>query len=111
MTDYHVAAKDVYDAEQAAFIDLGNAQASPLWQEAIAFLRTELAPVAEEVRAAISTSPNDHHWIAGYHFGWGMAVRNLLRQHGFGEDDFRIDNLDNIYVELVEAAMATEQNQ
>lgn len=38
------------------------------------------------------------------HHGWGTAVRNLLREHGFGEKEFGVDNLDDYYVPLVEVA-------
>lgn len=41
------------------------------------------------------------------HFTWGMAVRNLLRDKGYGEKYFDVDNLDDYYVELIEKA-ATE---
>ena len=44
-------------------------------------------------------------WFAPYHFTWGMAIRNALRQNGFGEEYFMIENLDDIYVELVEDAV------
>jgi hypothetical protein len=36
---------------------------------------------------------------------WGMSVRNLLRQKGFSEEHFGIDNLDDIYISLVEEAL------
>lgn len=41
----------------------------------------------------------------GMHFGFGMAVRNLLRKEGFGEDYFGIENLDDVYVPLLEMAV------
>lgn len=41
--------------------------------------------------------------------GWGMGVRNALREHGFGEEPFGVRNLDNIYVPLIEEAV-TEQD-
>jgi hypothetical protein len=44
-------------------------------------------------------------WFAMYHHGWGTAIRNVLRQKGFGEEYFNINNLDDIYVELVEDAV------
>lgn len=70
---------------------------------ALAMLRTELAPVVPQVKAAYLVDPEG--WIAHYHFGWGMAVRNLLREKGFGEEYFKIHNLDDIYVALVEEAL------
>ncbi len=39
------------------------------------------------------------------HHGWGTAVRNLLRTEGFGEKELGVDNLDDYYTALVEAAV------
>ena len=39
------------------------------------------------------------------HFGWGMAVRNLLRDKGFLDNMTKTGNLDDYYVQLVEAAV------
>jgi hypothetical protein len=45
-------------------------------------------------------------WLPdGWHFGGGMAIRNLLRKHGFSEEYFGVGNLDDIYIGLVEEAM------
>ena len=69
---------------------------------ALEMLRQELASVKDQIRAAYTAAPTD--WYVAYHFGWGIAVRNLLREKGFGEDYFKIHNLDDIYVPLVEEA-------
>ena len=70
---------------------------------ALAMLHTELNSVLAEIKNAYRDSPKE--WWVGYHFGWGMAVRNLLREKGFGESYFKIHNLDDIYVPLVEEAL------
>lgn len=70
---------------------------------AIEMLAKELAHSCEEIKESIKNDPKN--WITPYHFGWGMSIRNLLRDKGFGEDYFKVDNLDNIYVQLVEEAM------
>jgi hypothetical protein len=44
----------------------------------------------------------------GLHHGWGTAVRNLLRARGYGERELKVDNLDDYYVALVEAAVMGE---
>ena len=59
--------------------------------------------VVDQIRTAIAADPE--HWVAPYHFFWGMAIRNALRQAGFGEDYWPIWNLDDIYVPLVERAV------
>ena len=44
----------------------------------------------------------------GYHFfGGGMQVRNFFRQNGYSESNLGIANLDNIYVDIIEKAIAT----
>jgi len=70
--------------------------------QAIGFLFGKLTD-QDRIREAIKADPKE--WWACYHFFWGMSVRNLLRQHGMGEDFFGVANLDDIYIELVEDAM------
>lgn len=95
----------MHDAMQEAADDLNVATASPLWAEAVTMLRHELATVAPSIRAAIRDASPVYGWVAPYHMGWGMSIRNLLRNRGFGEKAFGIHNLDNIYAELVEEAV------
>jgi hypothetical protein len=71
-------------------------------------LRTELASVKDQVRAACAADPEG--WYTEFHFGWGMAVRNLLREKNFGEDYFHVHNLDDIYVALIEEALGLEDS-
>ena len=49
------------------------------------------------------TGIQKHEW--GFHFTWGMAVRNLLRSGGFGEKELEVDNLDDYYVAIIEMAV------
>jgi hypothetical protein len=39
------------------------------------------------------------------HFGWGMAIRNLLRTHGLDEQAAGINNWDDYYIAVIEVAM------
>ncbi len=71
---------------------------------AVEYLRRSIhSAAAKQVREAIADSPE--HWVAPYHFGWGMAIRNDLRRAGYGEEYWPIWNLDDIYVPLVERAV------
>lgn len=70
---------------------------------ALAMLKVELSTDVARIKDAFKKFPKE--WWIQYHFGWGMAIRNLLRRKGFGEDYFKIDNLDDYYVELVEEAL------
>ena len=71
---------------------------------AIAMLKKELPMMTqEEIRACIKDDPIQ--WVIPYHMDWGMAIRNLLRDKDFGEEHFKVGNLDDIYAELVEEAV------
>lgn len=74
---------------------------------ALAMLAGELNQVLEEISLAYKADPDC--WFAPYHFTWGMAVRNLLRDKGFDEAYFGIHNLDDIYIPLVEEALGLKQ--
>ena len=41
----------------------------------------------------------------GFHLSGGMAVRNYFRTQGYAEDKLGIENLDNVYVSVVEQAI------
>jgi len=93
-------------AEQQRVSDLQIARTaeSAKWAAAVTFLREWLSPtVKQQVREVIRVQSPD--WPAAYHMVWGMGVRNALREHGFGEKDFGVLNLDNVYIELVEEAV------
>lgn len=69
---------------------------------AVKMLQEELKAVLPEVAEIIKK--NRLGWAVGYHFGWGMTVRNLLRGKEFGEKYFEIENLDDYYIPLIEMA-------
>jgi len=58
------------------------------------------------MRRLQAANPND--WYVSQHFFGGMAVRNYLREYGFGEKYWPIWNLDDIYVFLLEDAIDKE---
>ena len=95
---------DELKAAQKEREDLAKARLSPLWPNAAAMLRAEIpASEQQQIRDSIAADPKS--WSTPYHFWWGMSIRNVLRDRGFGERDFQIRNLDNIYVQLVEEAV------
>jgi hypothetical protein len=51
--------------------------------------------------------PNEKRYAAWLspHFGFGMQVRNALRRAGFGEQALGVLNLQDIYLDLLEAAV------
>lgn len=71
-------------------------------QQAVDFLKDNLVD-QDFLREEINKDPEN--WISPLHFNWGMFIRNLLRQNGFGEEFFPVDDLDDIYVELIEEAV------
>jgi hypothetical protein len=73
-------------------------------KKAIAYLKSKLTEQTKhQLRGAIADDPEE--WFAPYHFQWGMAMRNLLRSAGFGEEQLKVSNLDDVYVELIEDAI------
>lgn len=77
---------------------------TPEWH--VEFKRLWLEPanrIEEEVCPVCNGTLKTHEM--GMHFGWGMGIRNYLRQQGYGEKWFGIDNLDDFYVTLVEMAL------
>jgi hypothetical protein len=69
-----------------------------------------LAMLAQELRFSVADIRREYkadpeNWSSAYHFWWGMAVRNLLREKGYGEAYFKVHNLDDIYISLVEEAL------
>jgi hypothetical protein len=74
---------------------------------AVAMLQAEFPA---KVKRQVLKSYRKHgklEWIHAemQHFGWGMAVRNLLRDKGFLDNMTKTGNLDDYYVQLVEAAV------
>ena len=74
-------------------------------RKAIDFLKTWI--YKEDIkRIYIAMKKDPEGWIWPHHFHWGMAVRNALRTAKYGEEYFKIGNLDDIYTELVEEAVS-----
>jgi hypothetical protein len=48
---------------------------------------------------------NPYRWASAYHFGWGMSIRNLLRQNVCLDDKLPTGNWDDYYVQCVEYAL------
>ena len=59
--------------------------------------------VFQSVKDAMGKDPKK--WWIPAHLYWGMGVRNMLRTNGFLDDRSPSGNLDDIYIELVEAAV------
>lgn len=65
-------------------------------------------PMMQILARMMQEQPND--WNIGLHFGWGMAMRNLLRSNGYGEQELGIGNLDDYYAALIEEAVLGDGN-
>jgi len=71
---------------------------------AVNFLKSELSEeVKIQLREVYAADPE--HWISRYHFGWGMGVRNSLRDAGFKDDRLPGRNWDDYYFQLIEIAI------
>ena len=65
----------------------------------------EAVPEGVQKLIRIAYSVNPESWYAPYHFSWGMALRNHLREKGFTDKEVPDRNLDDYYVALVEYAL------
>jgi len=97
-------------------------------QAATVFLRDWLFPVEISKITALLEKCGHQQWVWHLHdeeiaqaelypqekkyavllqskFGFGMQVRNALRRAGFGEQELGVPSLDDIYVDLLEAAV------
>lgn len=102
MTEFNIEERR-YDPLVAAEKDLERAKSTDLWEGAVRYLRENMPnTLLEQTRDLYEDSPDN--WIAPYHFSTGMWIRNELRNNGYGEKEFDIGNMDNIYVELLEEA-------
>ena len=82
------------------------------FDEAVLFLKNWLTQtmsqdepdksMLEIITKMIKENPTE--WWVGHHFGWGMGIRNLLRENGHGEKELGVDNLDDHYIPLIERA-------
>jgi len=76
-------------------------------EKAIIFLKKLITEEDKKrIRTAIFHDPKS--WFAFYHHGWGTNIRNALRREKLGEEYFGINNLDDIYVELIEDVVIKE---
>jgi hypothetical protein len=89
-----------YDAQYVFYTNLPESKKTP----AIEMLRNTIRKEDQDkMRQEIAKDPEN--WYVPYHFFFGMAVRNSLRDKGFGEDYWPIWNLDDIYVYLLKDAV------
>jgi len=73
-------------------------------QRAIRVIREEIPTIVQDqIRMAILSDPDE--WSVPYHFGWGMGVRNLLREKGILDNELPSGNWDDYYVAVVEDAL------
>lgn len=100
------AVRTIYDPKGAAREDLARARGTgATWAAAVIFVRALLATdpgAVERVRRQWRDDPRG--WWAPHHFRGGMALRNRLRDAGYGERELGVTNLDNVYVQLIEEA-------
>lgn len=95
---------DRREARVRRYRDEDRARQHPLWPYAVRFTKEHLGPAGIE-RVRRLARDGGEGWHVPYHtFRGGMQFRNLLREHGFGEADFGVDNLDNIYIAITEEA-------
>lgn len=77
--------------------------------KSVEFLRSWFGELPGEEKEKLADQMKaDPQWWTKHHFMGMMAVRNALRRNGFGEKEFKIENLDDYAVGLVEKAFGIE---
>jgi hypothetical protein len=72
-----------------------------LLDKAVKFLTTYLSDdVKDKVRVVCGAG--NTQWLSEYHFGWGMGIRNALRQAGLSDAQLPDQNWDDYYGAVVE---------
>ena len=74
-------------------------------EEAANFLKSRFSSVEKKRFKKMIKKGTDRWWYAEYHLQGGLVIRNLLRNYGFGEKELKIENLDYIYVQIIERAV------
>lgn len=76
---------------------------------AIDFVKKDIdEETQEKIRKAIKSLGTDD-WIAGYHFNWGMSMRNRLRDAGFDDKELPDGKWDDYYHQVVEIAVGVRK--
>jgi hypothetical protein len=80
-------------------------QECPNWviEKSISYLDGLLTKDTKEDVARLHKE-NPDTWWASFHFGWGMRIRNLLRDNVCLDDKLPSGNWDDYYIQLVEIA-------
>lgn len=78
----------------------------PIWiiEKSVPLLKEFVGDrVAIEIKELYSKDSDE--WWAGYHHGWGTAIRNYLRQNVCHDRELPTENWDDVYIQLVELAL------
>lgn len=100
------------DVDATTYFDRCFAELSPeVVQKGSAILLQHLPEDAKEEVAKRYAQFGKHAWIYEdmAHFGFGMGVRNLLREQGLTDDMLPNGNWDDYYVSLIEHALKLSQ--
>lgn len=82
-----------------------SADDSPPYSEVVAFLSAWLPPeVKRKYRELIALHPDD--WTSDPHFTSGSVIHQIFRGNGITEKSLQVDNLDEIWPELLARAVA-----
>lgn len=49
------------------------------------------------------------NWMIPYHFGFGMSIRNVIREGGFPDKKLPDGNWDDYYVQVLEIAIGVRE--
>ena len=64
----------------------------------------EILTIESKVNIIEAYEKDPVYWISPYHFGWGMTMRNHLREYVCTDDQLLSGNWDDYYTQCVEYA-------
>lgn len=110
LLDYMEAPPERHQARERKARDLSTVYGSDTWQEAVEGLRRHLRETGQmEKLRELMDREEDRRFPARRHlWGGGMAIRNWLRAAGYSEGELGVDNLDNVYGEILYEAVWEE---
>ena len=102
MTDtYHIMTdKELYDFHTKKLAELPENIKEQAVQVVLSVLDESTKEAVKKVAKASPCS-----WATGYHFHWGMWMRNQFRDAGITDDLLPSKNWDDYYVPIVELAL------
>ena len=78
-------------------------------EDAIEYLKKRLSVEDVESLRALRSESGESSWSSAFHFGWGMGIRNELRNNVCSDDKLPDKNWDDYYVQLIDVVIGVRE--